>query len=104
MDDYVTFSTSGSLLGKDSKKILKKGDTCLARVVALSYKGDMPKIGLTMRQPGLGKLEWIKEEKKKFKKGMKVVKEEKEEAPKKEKSPKKEKPVKEDKKETKGDK
>ena len=68
MDDYVTFSTSGSLLGKDSKKILKKGDSCLARIVALSYKGDQPKIGLTMRQPGLGKLEWIKEEKLKTKK------------------------------------
>ena len=65
MDDYVSFSTSGSLLGKDSKKILKKGDTCLARIVALSYKGDHLKIGLTMRQPGLGKLDWIAEEKKK---------------------------------------
>ena len=99
MDDYVSFSTSGSLLGKDSKKVLKKGDSCLARVVALSYKGDMPKIGLTMRQPGLGKIEWIKEEKKKSKKGVKAVKEEVEEkkpakkekkAEKKEEKPKKE--------------
>ncbi len=65
MDDYVSFSTSNSLVGKDSKRILKKKDLCLARVVALSYKGDNPKIGLTMRQPGLGKLEWIKEEKQK---------------------------------------
>jgi DNA-directed RNA polymerase subunit E' len=71
MDDYVSFSTSGTLLGKDSKKTLKKGDACLARVVALSYKGDQPKIGLTMRQPGLGKLDWIKEEKKKTKAGAK---------------------------------
>ena len=67
MDDYVSFSTTGTLLGKDSKRILKKRDACLARVVALSYKGDNPKIGLTMRQPGLGKIEWIKEEKKKSK-------------------------------------
>ena len=67
MDDYVTFSTTGTLLGKDSKKVLKKKDTCLARIVALSYKGDNPKIGLTMRQPGLGKLDWIVEEKKKSK-------------------------------------
>ena len=56
MDDYVSFSTTGTLLGKDSKRILKKRDACLARVVALSYKGDNPKIGLTMRQPGLGKI------------------------------------------------
>ena len=67
MDDYVSFSTTGTLLGKDSKRILKKRDACLARIVALSYKGDNPKIGLTMRQPGLGKIEWIEEEKKKSK-------------------------------------
>lgn len=73
MDDYVTFSTTGTLLGKDSKKVLKKRDTCLARLVAISYKGDQPKIGLTMRQPGLGKLEWIKEEKKKAKASVKKV-------------------------------
>ncbi len=85
MDDYVTFSTTGTLLGKDSKKVLKKGDACLARVVALSYKGDDPKIGLTMRQPGLGKLDWIKEEKKKSKASVKkAIKTE--EKPKKEKS------------------
>ncbi len=98
MDDYVSFSTTNTLLGKDSKKILKKGDACLGRVVALSYKGDSPKIGLTMRQPGLGKLDWIKDEKKKAKAGVKkaekegkvekkekTVKEKKKEKPKKEK-------------------
>ena len=42
---------------------MKAGDQCLARIVAVSHKGDDPKIGLTMRQPGLGKIEWIKEEK-----------------------------------------
>ena len=62
MDDYVSFSKSNSLLGKTSKRNLKQGDLCLARVVAISHKGDDPKIGLTMRQPGLGKLEWIKED------------------------------------------
>ena len=62
MDDYVSFSKTGSLLGKSSKRGLKQGDLCLARVVAISHKGDSPKIGLTMRQPGLGKLEWIKED------------------------------------------
>jgi DNA-directed RNA polymerase subunit E' len=63
MDDYVTFAKSGSLTGKDGKKSLNKGDSCIARIVAVSYKGEEPKIGLTMRQPGLGKLEWIKAEK-----------------------------------------
>ena len=67
MDDYVSFSKSNALIGKTSKKSLKKNDACLARIVAISFKADEPKIGLTMRQPGLGKLEWIKEDKAKQK-------------------------------------
>ncbi len=62
MDDFVSFSKANSLLGKNSKRTLKQGDLCLARVVSISHKGDDLKIGLTMRQPGLGKLEWIKED------------------------------------------
>ena len=62
MDDYVSFSKSNTLAGKSSKRSLKTGDQCLARIVAISHRGDEPKIGLTMRQPGLGKLEWIKED------------------------------------------
>lgn len=76
MEDYASFSKTGTLMGKSGKKSLKKGDLCLARIVAISYKGDEPKIGLTMRQPGLGKLEWIKSSKRK------IVKEEKEKIPK----------------------
>jgi DNA-directed RNA polymerase subunit E' len=67
MDDFVTFSKTGSLTGKDGKKNLNKGDNCIARIVAISYKGEEAKIGLTMRQPGLGKVEWIKAEKSKSK-------------------------------------
>ena len=63
MEDFVSFSKTNSLFGKTSKRNLKQGDLCLARVVAISHKGEYPKIGLTMRQPGLGKLEWIKEDK-----------------------------------------
>jgi len=73
MDDYVSFSKADSLLGKASKRNLKVGDLCLARVVAISHKGDDPKIGLTMRQPGLGKLEWIKEDSNKKKKDTEKV-------------------------------
>ena len=68
MDDYVSFSKTGSLQGKDGKKSLNVGDNCIARVVAISFKGDEPKIGLTMRQPGLEKIEWIQAEKEKSKK------------------------------------
>jgi len=71
MEDYVNFSKSNTLVGKSGKRSLKKGDACLARIVAISYKGEEPKIGLTMRQPGLGKLEWIKEDKRKAQLGAK---------------------------------
>jgi DNA-directed RNA polymerase subunit E' len=62
MDDYVSFSKSNTLVGKTSKRSVKPGDLCLARIVAISHKGGEIKIGLTMRQPGLGKLEWIQED------------------------------------------
>lgn len=73
MDDYVSFSKSNTLTGKASKRALKPGDLCLARVVAISHKGDEPKIGLTMRQPGLGKLDWIKEDQLKKQKAVKLA-------------------------------
>lgn len=77
MDDYVSFSKSNTLLGKSSKRSLKAGDLCLARVVAISHKGGDPKIGLTMRQPGLGKIDWIKEDQqKKDRDAKKAVKDE----------------------------
>ena len=62
MNDFVSFSKSNTLVGKNSKRSLKDGDLCYARIVAISHKGGAPKIGLTMRQPGLGKLEWMKED------------------------------------------
>jgi len=86
MDDFVSFSKSGNLTGKDGKRSLNVGDECMARIVAISYKGEDPKIGLTMRQPGLGKLEWINGDKEKAKKNAaKAEKGEKSEKPKKEK-------------------
>jgi DNA-directed RNA polymerase subunit E' len=78
MDDYVSLNKENSLLGKSSKRSLKQGDLCLARIVAISHKGNSPKIGLTMRQPGLGKLEWIQEDKiKKDKENKKILDKEK---------------------------
>lgn len=63
MDDFVSFSKDKVLLGKESKKTLKVGDKCRARVIAVSYKDiTNPKFGLTMRQKGLGRLDWISED------------------------------------------
>ncbi len=76
MDDFISFSKSKVLTGKESKKSLKVGDKCRARVIAVSYK-DLAniKIGLTMRQPGLGNLKWIEEDVKKLNKKSKKEKE-----------------------------
>ncbi len=60
MDDFVSFSKEGTLLGKDSKKVLKVKDKVRARIIAVSIKNTQePKIGMTMRQPYLGKSEWL---------------------------------------------
>ena len=65
-DGYMSYSKSGSLQSRDGKKSLKLGDVVRARVIAISLKSlASAKIGLTMRQPGLGKLEWLEAEKKK---------------------------------------
>ena len=67
-DDFIAYNEkTGVLAGKDSKKVLKAGDEVLARIVTLSLKPLLTesKIGLTMRQPGLGKKEWAELKKKK---------------------------------------
>jgi DNA-directed RNA polymerase subunit E' len=62
MDDFVSVS-DGVLQGRDSNRALKSADLCRARVIAVSFKDLLnPKFGLTMRQPNLGKLDWIKAE------------------------------------------
>jgi DNA-directed RNA polymerase subunit E' len=70
-DDYINYDGKrGALMGKESKKSLEEGNKVRARIVALSLKGKSSKetkIGLTMRQPGLGRLEWIEQEKEKKK-------------------------------------
>lgn len=61
-DDFFSYSKEGVLQGKKSKKVLKVGDTVRARLISVSYKSEPAKLGLTMRQPGLGKWEWLTEE------------------------------------------
>ncbi len=62
MDDYVSFSKEKVLQGKKTNRTLKVGDRCRARIIAISFKDvKSPKIGLTMRQEELGKIEWLTE-------------------------------------------
>lgn len=71
-DEYISYDEKGEkLVTKDTGKTLGEGDKLRARIVAISLNEMDPgdsKIGLTMRQPGLGKLEWIEEEREKEKK------------------------------------
>jgi len=67
MNDFVGYDKKkGILYGKESKRSVKEGDKVRARIVTVSLKRGSKggKVGLTMRQPGLGKLEWIEEARK----------------------------------------
>ncbi len=60
MNDFVSFSKEKILTGRESGRVLKVGDKCVAKIVAISYKDPQnPKFGLTMRAEGLGKEDWI---------------------------------------------
>ena len=69
MDDRVDIDEANQrLVGKESGRFLAVGDIVRARVVSIDLNEKNPqdsKIGLTMRQPGLGKIEWLEEDHKK---------------------------------------
>ena len=78
MDDFVSFSKDKVLQGKKGGQSLKVGDKCKARIIAISYKDlNNPKIGLTMRQEGLGKIEWLEQPEKEVKESKKESKKDK---------------------------
>lgn len=65
-NDFISFDAKQRVLvAKETSRILKEGDKVRARIVTVSKKKDGTKIGLTLRQPGLGKLEWVQEDLKK---------------------------------------
>jgi DNA-directed RNA polymerase subunit E' len=70
MDDFISYDEKqGVLLGKESKRKLMSGDQVRVRITAVSLgrAGSSGKIGVTARQPFLGKLEWIETDLKKIK-------------------------------------
>ncbi|MFH1721893.1 MAG: DNA-directed RNA polymerase [Candidatus Altiarchaeota archaeon] len=80
-EDFMRYDQGNNMLvGKESNKTLKVGDLVRARVVAVSLKDNIndSKIGLTMRQPYLGKLEWIESERVELEKKKEEGKESKE--------------------------
>ncbi|HTY90215.1 MAG TPA: DNA-directed RNA polymerase [Methanocella sp.] len=68
-DEFMSYDEKNArLVSKDSNRSLGEGDSVRARVVAVSLNEHDPresKIGLTMRQVALGKLEWIEEDQRK---------------------------------------
>jgi DNA-directed RNA polymerase subunit E' len=66
MNDFMTADVHNErLIGKETGRTLEVGENVRARIVTASLNELSPresKIGLTMRQPGLGKFEWIDED------------------------------------------
>ena len=75
VDDYITFDEKSKILAaKDSTKRLKVGDSIRGRIIAISLdKKEVNKINLTMRQPGLGSIQWIEDDRKEKEKVAKKV-------------------------------
>ena len=69
MDDHILIDIENKRMeGKQTKKTLKMADKVRARIVTISLNEMNPresKIGLTMRQPSLGKEEWKEKKEKK---------------------------------------
>lgn len=67
-DDYITQGGTGALLGKETGRTLSEGDMVRARVTSISFESGnrSGKLGLTMRQPFLGKIgpdnSWIEDD------------------------------------------
>jgi DNA-directed RNA polymerase subunit E' len=68
-NEYISYDEKNArLVSKESNKSLNEGDKVRARIIAVSLNEREPresKIGLTMRQTGLGKLEWLESDRKK---------------------------------------
>jgi DNA-directed RNA polymerase subunit E' len=65
MDDFISYDErQGILLGKESGRTISRGDVFRVRIVAVSFPRGRSsgKIGVTARQPMLGKLDWIVED------------------------------------------
>jgi DNA-directed RNA polymerase subunit E' len=77
MDDFISYDEKqGVLMGKESRRKLSTGDHVRVRITAVSLArgGGSGKIGVTARQPFLGKLEWISEDVRKVRVGAETEK------------------------------
>lgn len=67
-DEFISYDEKNArLITRESSRAITEGDHIRARIIAVSLNEREPrdsKIGLTMRQHALGKLEWIEEARK----------------------------------------
>jgi DNA-directed RNA polymerase subunit E' len=68
-DEYLAYDEENQqLASRDSNRVLSVGDAVRARIVTKSIDERNPrdsKIGLTAKQPGLGKHEWLEQDRRK---------------------------------------
>jgi len=65
LDDFISYDEKqGVLMGKETKRRVAAGDRMRVRITAVSLGrgGGSGKIGVTARQPFLGKIEWIEKD------------------------------------------
>lgn len=94
-DDFYSYSSKeGALLGRESGKRISVGDRVRARIIAVTIGKSQIRVGVTMRQAGLGVEGWVEEWKKATAKGQKKAKKTEKAEPKKKEVAKKAKPKK----------
>jgi len=65
IDDFISYDEKqGVLMGKETRRKLATGDHVRVRITAVSLgrAGGSGKVGVTGRQPFLGKIEWIRQD------------------------------------------
>ena len=89
-DDFYSYSSKeGALLGRESGKRISVGDRVRARIIAVTIGKSQIRVGVTMRQAGLGVESWVEEWKKATAKGQKKAKKAEKAEPKKKEEAKK---------------
>lgn len=64
-DDFYSYSSKqGALIGRESGKTISVGDRVRARIIAVTIGKSQIRVGVTMRQAGLGVESWVQEWKK----------------------------------------
>lgn len=71
-DDFFSYNSGQDILmGKQTTLSLRRNDYVRGRIVVVGMQRNAIRVGVTMRQPGLGKMEWIED----WKKGIETIKE-----------------------------